>query len=42
MTTFLDKAITAVRDWPAERQDEAAEMLLGLYALSDPYVASPE
>jgi predicted transcriptional regulator len=26
----MEKALAAIRSWPAERQDEAAEMLLAL------------
>jgi predicted transcriptional regulator len=30
MTHLMEKALAAVRRWPASRQDEAAEMLLAL------------
>lgn len=39
MTKLLDKAIARVRNWPEERQDEAARILLDMerepYKLSD-------
>ena len=30
MTNLMEKALAAIRNWPAGRQDEAAEMLLAL------------
>ncbi len=30
MTDLMEKALATVRTWPAEQQDEAAEMLLAL------------
>ena len=30
MTDLMEKALATVRGWPAERQDEAAEILLAL------------
>ena len=43
MTELMDKAIAAVRRWPASRQDEAAELLLVLDQLGHgPYVAGEE
>ena len=33
MTTLMEKALDAVRDWPQDRQDEAAALLLALYRL---------
>jgi hypothetical protein len=43
MTKLLDKALEAVRAWPPERQDEAAELLLALDRFGPgPYEASPE
>ena len=43
MTKLMDKAMDAVRDWPMERQNEAAELLLALDRLgSNPYPASNE
>ena len=43
MTDLMEKALAAIRTWPAERQDEAAEMLLALDRMgSDPYRASAD
>jgi hypothetical protein len=43
MTDLMDKAIASVRSWPAQQQDEAAEILLALDRLgADAYVASDE
>jgi hypothetical protein len=43
MTDLMEKALAAIRKWPAERQDEAAEMLLALDRMgNDPYHASAE
>jgi hypothetical protein len=43
MTTLLNKAIDTVRGWPADRQDEAAELLLALDRLGQgPYTASDD
>ena len=43
MTNLMEKALAAVRRWPASRQDEAAELLLALDRLGDgAYVASAE
>ena len=43
MTKLMEKALDAVRAWPADRQDEAAKMLLALDRLGPgPYQASPE
>ena len=43
MTRLMEKALEAVRDWPAERQDDAAELLLALDRLgAGAYRASPE
>jgi hypothetical protein len=43
MTKLVEKAIAAVRGWPADRQDDAAELLLALDRLgTGPYHASPE
>lgn len=42
MTNLMEKALAAMRRWPAERQDEAAEILLALDRLGpDVYHASP-
>ena len=30
MTELMEKALASVRSWPAEQQDEAAEILLAL------------
>ena len=41
MTTLMDKALEVVRGWPADRQDDAAELLLALDRLgSGAYHAS--
>lgn len=40
MTKLLDKAIARVRNWPEERQDEAARILLDME--SEPYRLSDE
>ena len=43
MTTLMEKALEVVRGWPAEQQDDAAELLLALDRLGKgPYRASPE
>ena len=43
MTTLMEKALQAVRDWPADQQDDAAELLLALDRLgAGAYRASPE
>jgi hypothetical protein len=43
MTTLMEKALEVVRSWSAERQDDAAELLLALDRLgTGPYHASPE
>jgi hypothetical protein len=43
MTELMEKALAAIRNWPAERQDEAAEMLLALDRMgSEPYRASAD
>ena len=43
MTKLMEKALDAVRAWPADRQDEAAKLLLALDRLGPaPYQASQE
>jgi hypothetical protein len=43
MTKLMEKALDAVRAWPADRQDEAAKLLLALDRLGPgPYQASSE
>ena len=43
MTNLMQKALAAVRRWPASRQDEAAEFLPALDRLGDStYAASDE
>ena len=43
MTKLMEKALEAVRGWPRNRQDEAAELLLALDRLgADAYHASAE
>lgn len=43
MTDLMEKALAAVRKWPAARQDEAAEVLLALDRMGhEPYRASAE
>ena len=43
MTDLMQKALAAVRNWPGERQDEAAALLLAMDRLGpDAYRASPE
>jgi hypothetical protein len=43
MTILMDKALEIVRSWPADRQDDAAEILLALDRLGGgAYDASPE
>jgi hypothetical protein len=43
MTKLMEKALEAVRDWPSEQQDDAAELLLALDRLgSGAYRASAE
>lgn len=43
MTKLMEKALEAVRDWPQDRQDEAAALLLALDCLgAAPYRATPE
>ena len=42
MTKLMEQALEAVRDWPAELQNDAAELLLALDRLGPgPYHASP-
>ena len=41
MTDLMEKALATVRGWPAEQQDEAAEILLALDRLgAGSYLAS--
>jgi hypothetical protein len=35
MTKLMEKALNAVRAWPADRQDEAAKLLLALDRLGE-------
>jgi hypothetical protein len=42
MTDLLEQALQAVRQWPAERQNEAAKLLLALDSLGPTYVGSAE
>jgi hypothetical protein len=35
MTKLMEKALNAVRSWPADRQDEAAKLLLALDRLGE-------
>jgi DNA-binding NarL/FixJ family response regulator len=43
MTKLMEKALEAVRDWPQNLQDEAAQLLLALDELGPAsYVASEE
>ena len=43
MTDLMQTALEAVRNWPGERQDEAAALLLAMDRLgSDAYRASPK
>jgi hypothetical protein len=43
MTDLMQKALAAVRNWPGERQDEAAALLLAMDRLgAETYRASPE
>jgi hypothetical protein len=43
MTKLMEKALEAIREWPAEQQNDAAELLLALDRLgADAYHASPE
>jgi hypothetical protein len=43
MSKLMERAVRAVRDWPAEQQDDAAGLLLVLDRLgADHYGASPE
>ena len=43
MTKLMEKALEAVRDWPSEQQDDAAELLLALDRLgAGSYRASQE
>jgi len=43
MTDLMEKALAAVRQWGAQRQNEAAELLLAMDRLGpDAYRASPE
>ena len=43
MTKLMDTALQAVRHWPAEQQDDAAELLLALDRLgTGSYHSSPE
>jgi hypothetical protein len=41
MTTLRERALEVVRSWPAEQQDDAAELLLDRLG-TGPYHASPE
>ncbi len=41
MTDLMEKALAAIRTWPGEQQDKAAQMLLALDRLGPaPYMAS--
>jgi hypothetical protein len=43
MTTLMQQALEAVRDWPQDRQNEAAELLLALDRLgTTPYRATAD
>ena len=43
MTKLMQKALEAVRDWPQDRQDEAAGLLLALDRLgTTPYRATAD
>ena len=42
MTDLMEKALAAVSRWPAERQDEAAELLLVLDRLGETYVVTDD
>jgi hypothetical protein len=42
MTDLMEKALAAVGNWPTDRQNEAAEMLLALDRLGETYLASDE
>ena len=43
MTKLMEKALEAVRDWPQDRQDEAAALLLALDRLgTTPYRATAD
>ena len=43
MTKLMEQALEAVRDWPTELQDDAAELLLALDRIGPgPFSASPE
>ncbi len=43
MTDLMEKALAAVRRWPAARQDEAADLLLALDSLGEGgFVASAD
>jgi hypothetical protein len=43
MTNLMEKALTVIGQWPASRQDEAAEILLALNRLGlEPYSASDD
>ena len=43
MTKLMEKALEAVRDWPQDRQNEAAELLLALDRLGTaPYRATAD
>lgn len=43
MTDLMERALSAIRKWPAGRQDEAAEMLLALDRLGPgTYRANPD
>jgi hypothetical protein len=43
MTDLMQKALAAVRNWPGDRQDEAAALLLAMDRMGpDAYRAGPE
>ncbi len=43
MTDLMEKALAAVKHWPPDRQEEAAELLLALDQLGpDPYRANAD
>ena len=43
MTKLMEKALESVRDWPQDRQDEAAALLLALDRLgTTPYRATAD
>jgi len=39
MTTLMDKALEIVRSWPADQQDDAAELLLRSTGLARAHIA---